>query len=51
MIGNSLALKLCGFLYLFILVTNAASVGLGNRNDESDSDAKFQVINDNPGKF
>ena len=37
MINAPLAMKLCGFLYIFILITNAASVGLGNRTGETDS--------------
>jgi NADPH:quinone reductase-like Zn-dependent oxidoreductase len=36
MTSTPLALKLCGFLYIFILITNAASVGLGNRTGETD---------------
>ena len=51
MISTYLALKLCGFLYIFILVTNAASVGLGNRNDVTDSATMLSSISDNPGRF
>ena len=51
MISASLAMKLCGFLYLFILVTNAASVGLGNKTDETDSTTKFPIISENPGRY
>ena len=51
LITASLALKLCGFLYIFILVTSAASAGLGNRNDEKDSGSKFPVIAENPGQY
>jgi len=36
MISESLTLKLCGLLYIVILITNAASVGLGNRTGETD---------------
>jgi hypothetical protein len=54
--GNSmtsmpLALKLCGFLYIFILITNAASVGLGNRTGETDSAALVATISGNPGRY
>ncbi len=51
MISARLAMKLCGFLYIFILVTNAASVGLGNRNDETDSTVKLPAISENPDRF
>lgn len=51
MIPESFAMRLCGFFYLFILATNAASVALGNKIDEVDSVAKFRTINDNPNKF
>ena len=51
MIGVSLALKLCGFFYIFILVTNAASVGLGNRIDETDSESKLNTILEDPDRY
>jgi hypothetical protein len=51
MIRASLALKLCGFLYIFILITNAASVGLGNRTGETDSAALLATISENPGRY
>jgi len=51
MISTSLALKLCGFFYFFILVTSAVSAGLGNKNDEIDSVSKFSIIAENPGQF
>ena len=51
MISPSLAMKLCGFLYIFILVTNAAGVGLGNRNDETDFDSKLLTVSGNPGRY
>lgn len=51
MITPSLALKLCGFLYLFILITSAVSAALGNRNDETDSSLKLTAISENPGQF
>lgn len=44
-------MKLCGFLYFFILVTNAVSAGLGNRNDETDSASKLTAISENPGQY
>lgn len=51
MIAEHYAARLCGFLYLFILATNAASVALGNRIGEEDSVAKLKMINDGPNKF
>jgi hypothetical protein len=45
------ALKLCGFLYIFILITNAASVGLGDRTGETDSAAMLATISENPGRY
>ena len=51
MINASLAMKLCGFLYLYILITNAASVGLGDKTGETDSDAKMLTIAENPDRF
>ena len=51
MIRASLALKLCWFLYIFILITNAASVGLGNRTGETDSAALLATISENPGRY
>ena len=51
MITEHYAARLCGFLYLFILATNAASVALGNKIGEDDSVAKLKMINDNPNQF
>ena len=51
LITASLAMKLCGFLYIFILVTSAVSAGLGNRNDERDSGLKFPILAENPGQY
>jgi hypothetical protein len=51
LISAPLALKLCGFLYLFILVTSAASAALGNRNDETDSASKLPTISENPNQY
>jgi hypothetical protein len=51
MIRASLALRLCGFLYIFILITNAASVGLGNRTGETDSAALLATISENPDRY
>ena len=51
MTSAPLALKLCGFLYIFILITNAASVGLGNRTGETDSAAMLATISENPGWY
>lgn len=49
----STAMRVCGFLYLFILGTNATSVALGNRVDEKQEEAvdKLEQINLNPKKF
>jgi hypothetical protein len=51
MISTPLALKLCGFLYIFILITNAASVGLGDRTGETDSAAMLAAISENPARY
>ena len=51
MISASFAMKLCGFFYIFILATNAASVGLGNRIDETDSVSKFLAILEDPDQY
>jgi len=54
MVNTSLALKLCGFFYFFILVTSAVSAvsaGLGNKNDERDSASKFSIIAENPSQY
>jgi hypothetical protein len=51
MITKSFAKRLSGFLFLFILVTNAASVALGNKIGEADPVAKLLMINDNPSQF
>ena len=51
MINTSLAMKLCGFLYFYILITNAISVGLGNKTGETDSATKLPSISDNPGRY
>jgi hypothetical protein len=51
MVSAPLALKLCGFLYIFILITNAASVGLGNRTGETDSAAMLATLSENPGRY
>ena len=51
MISPSLAMKLAGFLYIFILITNAAGVGLGNRNDETDFDSKLLTVSGNPERY
>ena len=51
MISASFAMKLCGFFYIFILATNAASVGLGNRIDETDSVSKFLAILEDPDRY
>jgi len=49
--GVPLAMKLCGLLYIYILITNAASVGLGNKTGETDSAATLSAISGNPGRY
>jgi hypothetical protein len=49
--STSLSLKLCGFLYIYVLITNAASVALGNRTGETDSLALLRSISENPGRY
>jgi hypothetical protein len=44
-------MKLCGLLYIYILITNAASVGLGNKTGETDSAAKLPTISENPSRY
>ena len=39
------------WVYIFILITHAASVGLGNRTGETDSAAKWATISENPGRY
>jgi hypothetical protein len=51
MISTPLALKLCGFLYIFILITNAASVGLGNRTGVTDFATMLPTISENPSQY
>lgn len=53
MVSETVVMNLVGFLYLFILGTNAASVGLGNRIDEKEEEAgnKLQIIYENPKRF
>ena len=51
MISTQTAMRVCGFLYLFILITNAAGVGLGNRNNETDFDSMLIRIAENPGRY
>lgn len=51
MISAPLSLKLCGFLYIFILITNAVSVGLGDRTGETDPAAMLSTISENPGRY
>jgi len=51
MISAPLAMKLCGLLYIYILITNAASVGLGNKTGETDSAATLSALSGNPGRY
>jgi hypothetical protein len=47
-----IAMRLSGFLFLFNLVLEVASVAFGNKIiSDLDSEAKLQKINDNPNKF
>ncbi len=47
-----IAMRLSGFLFLFIIITNVASVAFGNKlTRDLDPDAKLQKIYDNPKKF
>ena len=48
-----IAMRLSGFLFLFILVLNIAMAAFGNKTEigDSDSDDKLQEINDDPKKF
>jgi hypothetical protein len=46
-----LAMKLCGLLYIYILITNAASVGLGNRTGVTDFAAMLPTISESPGRY
>lgn len=46
-----IAMRVGGFLFLFILVTLFASGAFGNKPGDYDSDAKLQKINNNPKKF
>ncbi len=46
------AMRISGFLFLFIIITNVASVRFGNKlTRDLDPDAKLQKIYDNPKKF
>jgi hypothetical protein len=53
MASETIVMNLIGFLYLFILGTNAASVGFGNRIDEREEDAenRLRIINEDPKRF
>ena len=51
MIDEIYAMRVSGFLFLFILVTNAASVAFGNEVGEVASNVKLQKINDDQNKF
>ncbi len=47
-----IAMRLSGFLFLFIMITDIASVAFGNKIiGDLDSDAKLQKISDDPNKF
>jgi hypothetical protein len=48
-----IAMRLSGFLFLFILVLNIAMAAFGNKTEigDTDSGAKLQEINDDPKKF
>jgi hypothetical protein len=45
-------MRICGFLFLFIIISSVASEAFGNKIiSDLDSDAKLQQINDDPNKF
>jgi len=45
-------MRICGFLFLFILISSVASEAFGNKIiSDLDSDAKLRMINDDPNKF
>ncbi|MGB2963981.1 MAG: hypothetical protein WBB69_08345 [Anaerolineales bacterium] len=46
-----IAMRLSGFLFLFVLVTLAASIPFGNKIGNSDSDSMLQKINRHPKIF
>ena len=47
-----IAMSVSGFLFLFIIITNVASVQFGNKlTRDLDSDAKLRKINDHPNRF
>lgn len=50
---TELAMRLSGFLFMFILVLNLAMTALGKKIevDDYDTDAKLRQINDDPNKF
>jgi len=49
---TEIAMRLSGFLFLFILITDIASVVFGNKIIiDLDSDTELQKINDDPNKF
>ncbi len=48
----SIEMRLSGFLFLFIIITNVLSERLGTKTfSDLDSDAKLQMINNDPTKF
>ena len=52
MIDKIFAMRICGFLFLFILISSVASEAFGNKIiSDLDSDAKLRMINDDPNKF
>ena len=52
MFNKIFAMRICGFLFLFIIISSVASEAFGDKIiSDLDSDAKLQNINDDPNKF
>jgi len=53
LINEIFSMRICGFLFLFMIISSIASEAFGNRRylSDLDSDAKLQKINDDPTKF
>jgi hypothetical protein len=50
--STEIAMRLSGFLFLFIMITDMASVAFGNKIiGDLDSDAKLQKISNDPNQF
>ncbi len=52
MVNEIFSMRICGFLFLFMIISSIASEAFGNRRvSDLDSDALLQKINDDPNKF